>query len=180
MSASESRFIGAKPGNWSSETPKSTVTISAIGEEESFCSFACHTRANEGTNIRPVGVWLPVIRLFRYIQIDMGQVMELWLSCYLVCYQLIAKPGNKTAAVSWPGPYSIDIHIATNTFFLVWIKALSAKIVNMALIKWDFFPLMKLLEFGCCVLSQWRKWLSYTSGLSTIVKCWTCVGLCLL
>ena len=22
------------------------------------------------------------------------------------CYQLIAKPGNKTAAVSWPGPYS--------------------------------------------------------------------------
>ena len=111
-----SRGLSVKPGNWSSETPKSTVTISAIGEEESFCSFACHTRANEGTNIRPVGVWLSVIRLFRYIQIDMGQVMELWLSCYLVCYQLIAKPGNKTAAVSWPGPYSVDIHIATNTF----------------------------------------------------------------
>ena len=31
-----------------------------------------------------------------------GQVTELWLSCYLVFYQLIAKPGNKAAAVSWP------------------------------------------------------------------------------
>ena len=25
------------------------------------------------------------------------------------CYQLIAKPGNKTATVSWPGPYKGDI-----------------------------------------------------------------------
>ena len=25
------------------------------------------------------------------------------------CYQLIAKPGNKTAAFSWPDPYSIDV-----------------------------------------------------------------------
>ena len=25
------------------------------------------------------------------------------------CYQLIAKPGNKTAAVSWPEPYSMKI-----------------------------------------------------------------------
>ena len=33
----------------------------------------------------------------------MGYVTELWLSCYLV--SLIAKPGNKTAAVPWPGPY---------------------------------------------------------------------------
>ena len=29
----------------------------------------------------------------------MGQVTKLWLSCYWFCYQLIAKPGNKTAAV---------------------------------------------------------------------------------
>ena len=36
----------------------------------------------------------------------MGQVMELRLSCYLVL--LSAKPGNKTATVSWPYP-STDI-----------------------------------------------------------------------
>ena len=27
------------------------------------------------------------------------------------CYQLIAKPGNKTATVSWPDPYSPNIYI---------------------------------------------------------------------
>ena len=37
----------------------------------------------------------------------MGQVTELRLSCYLV--QLIAKPGNKTAAVWWPDPYNINM-----------------------------------------------------------------------
>ena len=36
--------------------------------------------------------------------IYMGQVTKVRLSCYLV---LIAKPGNKTAAPSWPDPYSI-------------------------------------------------------------------------
>ena len=38
----------------------------------------------------------------------MGRVTELLLSCCLVawlCYQLIATPGNKAAAVSWPDPY---------------------------------------------------------------------------
>ena len=70
--------------------------------------------------------------------LDMGEVMQVRLSCYLVllsiwghegvavllpgiainlrtwrcgclvtwfCYQLIAKPGNKTATLSWPHPY---------------------------------------------------------------------------
>ena len=36
----------------------------------------------------------------------MGQVMELWLFVTWFCYQLIAKPGNKTAPVLWPEPYS--------------------------------------------------------------------------
>ena len=44
-------------------------------------------------------------RLYVHTDIYMGQVMELRLYCYLVCYQLIAKPGNKTAPVSWPNPY---------------------------------------------------------------------------
>ena len=38
----------------------------------------------------------------------MGQVTELWLSFTLFGYQLIAKPGNKTAAVSWPDPYNSE------------------------------------------------------------------------
>ena len=41
--------------------------------------------------------------------------MQIWVrsrncGCLVTwfCYQLIAKPGNKTAAVSWPHPYSIS------------------------------------------------------------------------
>ena len=36
-------------------------------------------------------------------------VRSWYCSCFVTwfCYQLIAKPGNKTAAVSWPDPYSI-------------------------------------------------------------------------
>ena len=39
--------------------------------------------------------------------IYMGQVTELRLFCYRFCYQLIAKPGNKTAAVPWLDPYNV-------------------------------------------------------------------------
>ena len=38
-------------------------------------------------------------------QVRSGRVMEVQMSCYLVCYQLIAKPGNKTAATPWPNIY---------------------------------------------------------------------------
>ena len=53
-----------------------------------------------------------------------GRVKSLWDTVYLIkfiwvrsrncgclvtwfCYQLIAKPGNKTAAVPWPDPYAV-------------------------------------------------------------------------
>ena len=32
------------------------------------------------------------------------------------CYQLIAKPGNKTATVSWPDPYSLSSRDITDHF----------------------------------------------------------------
>ena len=32
------------------------------------------------------------------------------------CYQLIAKPGNKTAAVSWPDPYAVVIYAVIYQF----------------------------------------------------------------
>ena len=34
-----------------------------------------------------------------------GQVTKLRLSCSWFCYQLIAKPGNKTTTVLWPDPH---------------------------------------------------------------------------
>ena len=40
--------------------------------------------------------------------IHMGQVTKLWCLVTWFCYQLIAKPGNKTATVSWPDPYDTE------------------------------------------------------------------------
>ena len=37
----------------------------------------------------------------------MSQVMELWLSCYLVLLSIDSKTGNKTATVPWPDPYIV-------------------------------------------------------------------------
>ena len=51
------------------------------------------------------------------IQINAGKWIYIWArsrncGCLVtwLCYQLIAKPGNKTATVSWPDPY-INIYI---------------------------------------------------------------------
>ena len=47
---------------------------------------------------------------------QMGQVTKVRLSCYLVL--LSAKPGNKTAAPSWPGPNAHRKYfITTNAWF---------------------------------------------------------------
>ena len=57
-----------------------------------------------------------------YIYIYMGQVTKLWLSCYLVLLYLIAKPGNKTATVSWPQPYIyiyIYIYITSESMCII-------------------------------------------------------------
>ena len=75
-----------------------------------------HVKSNTGT-ILPRGIRTRVghtdpaiytanININKY----MGKAMKLWLSCYLFCYQLITKPGNKTGTVSWPDPY-------THTYF---------------------------------------------------------------
>ena len=41
--------------------------------------------------------------------LHVGQVAKVRLSCYLACYQMVVKPGNKTAAPSWPDPYVIKL-----------------------------------------------------------------------
>ena len=44
---------------------------------------------------------------FKKKHLNMGQVTKLRLSRSWFCYQLITKPGNKTAAVLWPDPYVV-------------------------------------------------------------------------
>ena len=45
---------------------------------------------------------------------DMGQVSNCGCLVTWFCYQLIAKPGNKTATVPWPDPYVTQIFIYKN------------------------------------------------------------------
>ena len=48
-------------------------------------------------------------------KLSMGQVMKVkvQLSCYLFGYHLIANPGNKTDALSWPDPHMAGSSITT-------------------------------------------------------------------
>ena len=46
------------------------------------------------------------------------------------CYQLIAKPGNKTAAVSWPDPYRTTINFRRCKYMLVGSAAADAVVPN--------------------------------------------------
>ena len=50
---------------------------------------------------------------------NMGRVTELRLSWF--CYQLIAKPGNKTATVPWPDPYDLYFIFTIATLFVILI-----------------------------------------------------------
>ena len=51
---------------------------------------------------------------------DQSFLFSIWVTsqncdCHVTwfCYQLIAKPGNKTATVSWPDPYIVQFHYNT-------------------------------------------------------------------
>ena len=53
-----------------------------------------------------------IVPLFQHTDSQVHKVVCLWVrswncGCLVTwfCYQLIAKPGNKTATVSWPDPY---------------------------------------------------------------------------
>ena len=68
-----------------------------------------------------------IINFFRLKNISLGFLLlakDRWVrsrncGCLITwfCYQLIAKPGNKTAAVSWPDPDKPAL-----TFFVAWIS----------------------------------------------------------
>ena len=91
------------------------------------------------------------------------------------CYQLIAKPGNKTATVSWPDPYTVlkirtichaqdlwklapackQLHLLclpdptkfTRYYLTRWISKLPGKLWN---------PLSKIVLTNCSFI--WNKW----------------------
>ena len=72
-------------------------------------------------------IWRQTLSTFHHNRIRFHRYtlpwQRLWEDCIIIwarsrnwgclvtwfCYQLIAKPGNKTATVSWPGPYAVDI-----------------------------------------------------------------------
>ena len=65
------------------------------------------------------------------------------------CYQLIAKPGNKTATVSWPDPY--DIHFVTISLELLYSRSVMQS--NMISI---LLPVPRI----CCTVGQWCRVIS--------------------
>ena len=70
------------------------------------------------------GKWHKIMSMSMTSCFYLGQVMKVWLYCYLVnwfCYQMIAKPGNKTTEPSWPDPY-IPIYIVL--IFETWMMSL--------------------------------------------------------
>ena len=66
----------------------------------------------------------------------MGQVMKVWLSCYLVLLSMIEKPGNKRAAPSWPDPYSLS-----------WV-CFRSSCANMNDVIWD--PILTFVSICYC------------------------------
>ena len=47
------------------------------------------------------------------------------------CYQLIAKPGNKTAAVSWPDPYTLGRPLCDQSQILIYTSVTEVVLVNV-------------------------------------------------
>ena len=81
----------------------------------------------------------------------MGQVRSRNCGCLVTwfCYQLIAKPGNKTAAVSWPDPYVQMIRIPQDWNTTVWCLR---KI-------WTHLPLDKMVATSQMAFSNaFSKW----------------------
>ena len=140
-----------------------------------------------------IGVMCSKWHISLWTYIDIGQVTKLWLSCYLVLlsiYQLIAKPGNKTASVSWPDPYTIHIVIIhsynlyteTKTFTATgMIKLLQGNANNMiytpqidtgVLSWWKMMPLCAIFSqkatslpnyFFSSLLFSTEKWIRISS-----------------
>ena len=86
--------------------------------------------------------------IFLYIQSNINNVIWVrsWRCGCLVtwfCYQLIAKPGNKTVAVSWPDPYNYSFFcqflLKSDSFLLNQVFCIHVWYMK----PWVFWTLMK-------------------------------------
>ena len=104
----------------------------------------------------------------------MGQVTKLRLSCYLVLlskrpinlislslslYQLIAKPGNKTATVPWPNPDGVGAaptgHAPTTS---EWSTISLPTKVQLILEIWQYHHFDWIFVTGCTESCHFDKW----------------------
>ena len=81
----------------------STITL--------VCGFRKHAPKETRT-------WISHNRIYPILGKEYWHMLDIWVrsrncGCLVTwfCYQLIAKPGNKTAAVSWPHPYVYVFHL---------------------------------------------------------------------
>ena len=59
------------------------------------------------------------LSLYIYIYMIWARTRNCGCLVAWICYQLIAKPGNKTAAVSWPDPYFVDLKLVIKTIVIL-------------------------------------------------------------
>ena len=72
------------------------------------------------------------------------------------CYQLIAKPGNKTAAVSWPHPYDVTVPYLLTVDWLIiiwkWTLPIMSKLLKLFNFMWKCYGIFWV--YACEVLSH--------------------------
>ena len=103
--------------------------------------------------------------LKKYFSSSIRRVNSIWVrsrnwGCLVTwfCYQLIAKPGNKTASVPWPDPYgSAIILILSVTSFQSLITSDSNEIIS----RWP--NVHNYLPWGAVQPLGW-KWVSWYTG----------------
>ena len=68
------------------------------------------------------------------------------------CYQMIAKPGNKTGPISWPGPYTLQIIHAKSSLASTWLvwhyRVNSMVLIRQQIIIWTNAGFMSVRVLG--------------------------------
>ena len=94
----------------------------------------------------------------------MGQVMKVWLSCYLVLLSFDSKPGNKTATRSWPDRYPWW----RVSFKIIYITNASALKANFENIVTSSFNLSNF--YGVLYLKQLMAWCQIAVKLASSLQ----------
>ena len=108
-----------------------------------------------------------------------------WRCCCLVtwfCYQMIAKPGNKTAAVSWPDLYvlcgTLSDDILSNEIVSIWFDLTSLLQSKTRNRRGTFYTLMLrclriqiLMAISVLTRVTWTVFIGSGTGLEPHIKC---------